>query len=161
MSNEHWYDLLGTLSTTAMNMRTFAAIHLRVPNSGNEALDDMIRASLSRGQGTNPEPTPRQPAASKAAQDVLAERQRQISQEGWTPEHDDTHVDGELAQAAACYALPPEVMRWLNLNDITLWPFSPDWWKPSDERQNLIKAGALILAEIERLDRADAKKGGA
>ncbi|MNY70647.1 hypothetical protein D3C86_2088230 [compost metagenome] len=35
------------------------------------------------------------------------------------------------------------------------WPWSEDWWKPSPEpRRNLVKAGALILADIERLDRA-------
>lgn len=91
-----------------------------------------------------------------AAKDVLAERQRQISVEGWTPEHDDEHRPGELALAAACYAafsnpegaykrgfLPP------------IWPWAPKWWKPSSQRRNLEKAGALILAAIERLDRAN------
>ena len=34
------------------------------------------------------------------------------------------------------------------------WPFTLAWWKPvQDNRRNLIKAGALILAELERLDR--------
>jgi glucose/arabinose dehydrogenase len=36
---------------------------------------------------------------------IAAERQRQVSQEGWTPEHDDTHTDGSLAGAAACLAV--------------------------------------------------------
>lgn len=35
--------------------------------------------------------------------DVIAERQRQQSAEGWTPEHDDEHCNGELAMAAVCY----------------------------------------------------------
>lgn len=83
-----------------------------------------------------------------AARDVLAERQRQTDAEGWTAEHDDEHAFGELADAAACYAaygasaLP------------TLWPFDREWWKPTNRRRNLVKAGALIIAEIERLDRA-------
>ena len=34
------------------------------------------------------------------------------------------------------------------------WPWAPSWWKPRDKRSNLIRAGALILADIERLDRA-------
>ena len=90
----------------------------------------------------------------QAATDVLAERQRQISAEGWTPDHDDEHDDGSLAAAAACYALGGQA------GEIPAgWPQSWDdsWWRPSaGERRNLVKAGALILAEIERLDRADA-----
>jgi len=35
-----------------------------------------------------------------AARDVLAERQRQIAVEGWTPEHDDRHDPGELSGPA-------------------------------------------------------------
>ena len=37
-----------------------------------------------------------------AIADVVGERTRQILDEGWTPEHDDAHTDGQLAQAAAC-----------------------------------------------------------
>lgn len=91
--------------------------------------------------------------------DVLAERQRQIEAEGWTPEHDDQHEAGELARAGACYAAfaggtgPIEEFGFR-------WPWSPVWWKPTTRRRDLVKAGALILAEIERLDRAEAKKGG-
>ena len=100
------------------------------------------------------------PAVSAAARDVLAERQRQISVEGWTPEHDDEHSSGELALAAACYALvanqPLERKAPMCPGS---WPWRYEWWKPSDRRRDLIKAGALILAEIERLDRAAALKG--
>lgn len=37
------------------------------------------------------------------------------------------------------------------------WPFTwwLDWWKPTTYRRDLVKAGALILAEIERLDRRE------
>lgn len=95
-----------------------------------------------------------------AARDVLAERERQVSVEGWTPAHDDEHDDGQLAQAAACYARPG-----CGTGDCgdcgecgavpVAWPWDESWWKPSaDRRRNLVKAGALILAEIERLDRA-------
>ena len=31
---------------------------------------------------------------------IAKERQRQIEQEGWTPEHDDHHAEGEMAAAA-------------------------------------------------------------
>lgn len=99
---------------------------------------------------------------SKAAQDILAERQRQIDQEGWTPAHDDAHRHGEMARAANCYswiAAQSEGIRTaFRLSTPPTWPadWSPEWWKPTDRRRDLVKAGALILAEIERLDRKEA-----
>jgi hypothetical protein len=94
---------------------------------------------------------------SKALEDIAAERQRQISQEGWTPEHDDSHATGELSQAAASYALMrPGGLSFLNDMARRVWPWDMKWWKPSDRRRNLVKAGALIVAEIDRLDREKA-----
>jgi hypothetical protein len=88
---------------------------------------------------------------SQAIQDIIEERQRQIEKEGWTPEHDDEHWEGDLARAAACYAVAgPNAALPLN------WPWEAHWWKPTDRRSSLIKAGALIAAEIERLDRRGA-----
>ena len=90
---------------------------------------------------------------SKAAQDVLAERERQKSVEGWTPEHDDAHSEGDLAKAAACYAAPRfHANTELKVGPIG-WPWSWEWWKPKDRRCDLVRAGALIAAEIDRLDR--------
>ena len=86
-----------------------------------------------------------------AASDVLAERTRQISAEGWTPAHDDAHFDGAIARAAASYALSSAGYPHLGMD---VWPWSRDWWKPAERRRDLVKAGALILAEIERLDSA-------
>lgn len=102
---------------------------------------------------------------SEAIADIAAERRRQIEVEGWTPEHDDEHERAEMACAAACYALSgtsaDEAIyihgRWKDIRDL-FWPWSRDWWKPKDRRRNLVKAGALIVAEIERLDRL-AKSG--
>jgi hypothetical protein len=95
------------------------------------------------------------PGFTDAARAVLAERERQVAEEGWTARHDDIHRASEMALAAACYATsgggyakgltPP------------MWPWSLKWWKPSYGRRDLVKAGALILAEIERLDRASPK----
>ena len=85
---------------------------------------------------------------------IAAERARQVSVEGWTAAHDDEHENGELLSAAVWYldngcefdlglTLPP-------------WPWEPAWWKPSDDRvRQLTKAGALIAAEIDRLQRRD------
>ena len=86
----------------------------------------------------------------QAAKDVLAERRRQIEVEGGTPEQDNQHAIGQFALAAACYALNAagsgcEVAR--------NWPWDDSWWKPTDQRRDLVKAAALILTEIERLDR--------
>ncbi len=89
--------------------------------------------------------------------DVQAERRRQITAEGWTPEHDDEHSHGQIARAAACYALAGSSAP----NDGTAallvslaWPWDQQWWKPTSARRDLVKACALALAEIERLDRA-------
>lgn len=94
-------------------------------------------------------------AASQAMLDVVDERFRQRYEEGWTPDHDEGHADGELAQAAAWYALPIPIRTALDTNDIDLWPFDWEWFKPTDRRRDLVKAGALIIAEIERLDRLE------
>lgn len=97
---------------------------------------------------------------SAAGRDVLAERHRQIEAEGWTAEHDDWHRHGQMAQAAAVYALCATGDRERDgvPNHLKLmWP--PDWdhawFKPRSRRRNLIRAAALIVAEIERLDRQD------
>ena len=83
--------------------------------------------------------------------DVVAERQRQQSVEGWTPEHDNAYQNSELADAAACYAIHAHNQ---GFSTPAHWPWSPDWWKQSGARCDLVKAGTLILAEIERIDRA-------
>lgn len=93
-------------------------------------------------------------------EEIAAERRRQIASENWTPEHDDMHDRGEMADAAASYILngsgsphpAPDgaVPTW--------WPWCRSWWKPTTRRRDLIKAAALIVVEIERLDRAEARK---
>ncbi|MDR8400078.1 hypothetical protein NE850_27595 [Paraburkholderia sp. USG1] len=96
-----------------------------------------------------------------AARDVIAERQRQVSAEGWTPEHDDEHEEGELAAAAGCYA----IWGWGGHafsqagDEPKPWPWNRTWWKPSTLRRHCVKAAALLLAEIERIDRAAPSTG--
>jgi hypothetical protein len=99
--------------------------------------------------------------------DVLAERQRQIQKEGWTEAHDDRHSEGEMARAASCYAMgstmsfePMEPRRGMFSVINLLWPseWSWLWWKPGSPRRMLVKAAALLLAEIERIDRAEARE---
>lgn len=90
------------------------------------------------------------------ARAVLAERHRQMAVEGWTAEHDDAHTKGELARAAAAYihdtlaGLPYQGLPPMG------WPFERSWWKPGTKRRNLVKAAALLVAELDRLDRLEA-----
>lgn len=84
---------------------------------------------------------------SSAIADVIAERQRQQSVKGFSAEQDDTYVGFQLSAAAICYIEPMEAMSY--------WPadWHDDSFKPTNERRNLVKAAALIIAEIERIDR--------
>lgn len=87
--------------------------------------------------------------------EIGIERYRQVYEEGWTDDHDDEHKGGEMAMAAACYAFHAAngSIRALRTGVPLSWPWSADWWKPKTKRQDLVRAGALIVAEIERLDR--------
>ena len=108
---------------------------------------------------------------------ITEERARQISDENWTAAHDDDHENGELARAAATYALPkthrkmearkeirdaargcsdPEMPYPVMVTVPNLWPWEAEWWRPTPDNRvrELVKAGALIAAEIDRLTRA-------
>lgn len=89
--------------------------------------------------------------------DVIAERHRQVEAEGWTPEHDDARDQFDLAEAAACYCLSAAGYEGDDAAITRLWPWLDEWWKPTTPRRDLVKAAALILAEIDRLDRAATK----
>lgn len=82
--------------------------------------------------------------------DIGEERHRQLTSEGFDDKHDDQYKRDELVDAAiaylqygypTCTVVPP------------FWPWDSGWWKPKDRRSSLIKAAALIAAEIDRLDR--------
>jgi len=81
---------------------------------------------------------------------IALERARQVSEEGWTPEHDAQHTGGELAQAAACYC----IVKPGPAEQVNLWPWSVERFKregaPLPTLRDLVKAGALIAAEIDR-----------
>lgn len=102
-------------------------------------------------------------SGSRALAEIAAERHRQVTDEGWTPEHDDEHDKGELARAGAGYAYHAGLSDELRSKGLPqAWPagWAFIWWKPTTRRRDLVKAGALIVAEIERLDRAAARASG-
>jgi len=102
------------------------------------------------------------------AERIAAEIKRQIEKEGWDAEYDDEQEDGQLASAAACYALQNYKSYFqiscydnyfIDLYDI-LWPWDEEYWKPTHVKiRNLEKAVALISAEIDRLLRLETKGG--
>lgn len=98
----------------------------------------------------------------QAERDIHEERIRQVNSEKWTAEHDDGHVDGSLWRAAFFYANVATAKNpvW-PFSNFKGWPWSPEWFKPwkknstaIDRERCLVKAGALILAEQARLNRA-------
>lgn len=94
---------------------------------------------------------------------ILHERERQEVEEGHKPEHDDHWTDGELLAAGLAYgisAFPADYFNDPYNDDVTdlmnqLWPWGDIWWKPRGKRADLVRAGALIAAEIDRLDRLE------
>lgn len=106
----------------------------------------------------------------RALEDVAAERRRQIEAEGFPLEKDDRYRRGQLVQAALCYGInavtragllhdgvSPEQIERVNAQAAVprSWPWGKEWWKPTGHRRVLVKAAALLIAEIERLDRAN------
>lgn len=82
---------------------------------------------------------------------VVAERVRQQTEEGRTPDWDDRHTTGGLAQAAACYALNAADTHRNERAVAECWPWDWSAWKPGETpMRDLERAGALILAEMER-----------
>lgn len=101
---------------------------------------------------------------SQAILDVCCERLRQITVKGWTPKHDDeVNKSGELAWAAACFALAGGAVNpaanVISLDGIphALWPWALESFNPKSRRLDLVRAAALVIAEIERLDRAEGR----
>lgn len=98
----------------------------------------------------------------KAISDVAAERLRQVQDERYDSVHDDSYDGGELAAAGGCYAfnaaclLSPANGTPMELETVAMfgWPWPPEAWKPKNPRRDLVRAAALIIAEIERLDRS-------
>lgn len=117
------------------------------------------RMHRSLGFGKPPSHIRDVPQTSRAITDIATERQRQVSAEGWTLQHDDSHISGEMAMAAAVYALTSflDTEHSRNTAFARYWPWDRSWFKPAGGRHDLVRAAALIVAEIERLDRASSQ----
>lgn len=128
--------------------------------------EERLESALAQHDAAKKEPAPAK--QSEGAALIAAERARHVSQEGWTPKHDDEHTNYELSSAACCYAQPGRNGPYSHPNPGFAppgWPWDEEWWKPSEDAvRNLVKAGALIAAEIDRLQRAaraaQGEKGG-
>ena len=95
---------------------------------------------------------PKTPEGLEALELVWAERLRQKEMEGYTPAHDDEHTEGQLALLAAAYALSSRGFgyEWLAEQARRIVKSYGVTFKPTDPIRDLTRAGALILAELER-----------
>ena len=101
---------------------------------------------------------------SKAVLDVLNERNRQINQENYSAEQDDQYQNNELLRASVGYAEHVVARGWVysdanpekyqSEEESEFWPWPSESWKPKNPRADLVRATALLIAEIERMDRA-------
>lgn len=96
------------------------------------------------------------------AEAIAAERRRQIEAEGYDASHDDMATRYQLGHAALGYIMAATCAQ----RDIAAslppprnWPWDEKYWKPKDPRHNLVVAGALIAAEIDRIDRLQKAEG--
>lgn len=90
--------------------------------------------------------------ATTGTQMIHFERMRQIEEEGRTKAADMQYMHGELESAAACYAMPTRYRLLTDAGWPVHWPWKRESWKPSsaDRMKELVKAGALIAAAIDR-----------
>lgn len=86
---------------------------------------------------------------------IREERRRQIEEYGYDAMHDRHHTPQILARAAAGYALHEDPSKLVSDAAANLWPWTKDFWKPKDQLRNLVRAGALIAAAIDRLQKED------
>lgn len=84
---------------------------------------------------------------------IFAERRRQIDEEHWSLEHDNDHENCELGNAGNCYLRHAIGRERVDAGTPGRWPWDAQWWKPVSVERDLVRAGALFVAERERLER--------
>ena len=110
---------------------------------------------------------------------IKQERNRQINELNWTAEHDDKHMGGELGLVAALYSSPSNL--YIQSFEFDGYCFIDPWpktWDDKYDRRQIVdgirrsnflikdderirmlqKAGALIAAEIDRIQRLKDKR---
>ena len=90
---------------------------------------------------------------------IASERERQLCIEGFSRDSDEQYREGELARAATAYvqlaAMDLQVGSRKHIASQEppfFWPWAQEWWKPVDARRDLVRAGALIAAQIDLID---------
>jgi len=78
------------------------------------------------------------------------ERLRQIHEEGYDREHDDGHDWRQFVKAATAYLLAAVDMPH---HGAEFWPWEPEYFKPKSPFRNMVRAGALLIAGMERFAR--------
>lgn len=86
---------------------------------------------------------------------IREERRRQIEVEGYDAMHDRHHTPQVLCRAAMGYALHEDSSKLVADAAVNLWPWDKEFYKPKDHLRNLVRAGALIAAAIDRLQKED------
>ncbi|MGN8190598.1 ead/Ea22-like family protein [Burkholderia sp. 22088] len=115
--------------------------------------DTILRLLLERSSAMEAADSSYTTSDTTAIRDVIYERRRQIEVERRETGNDDQYTDGELPEAAVAYAL--SAAGWDLDSATNYWPnsWAGCWFKPTTPRRDLVKAAALIIAEIERIDR--------
>ncbi|WP_311238280.1 MULTISPECIES: hypothetical protein [unclassified Xanthomonas] len=109
------------------------------------------------GNAGHPQPAAAVPIT--GVQAIATERARQVLVEGMTPEGDAGYRYGQLAWAAVAYVqLTAMDLQAGGRQHIATgsppacWPWDAAWWKPRDAHRDLVRAGALIAAQIDFID---------
>lgn len=79
---------------------------------------------------------------------ISKERERQVNVEGYDKNHDSSHKYEELALAALAYA--NHAVGVDTSSALSVWPWDEKYFKPKDPLKDLVRAGALIAAAIDR-----------
>ncbi len=104
--------------------------------------------SLARKRGRERARMARKPTGADL---IVEERQRQLDEEGWTTQNDLRYKDGELIRAALCYA--DSANPFVKYVGPRTWPWDVKWDKRAKHstKRKLVIAGALLAAELDRL----------
>lgn len=81
---------------------------------------------------------------------IRHERIRQVREVGWSALHDTQWDNGELVKAAICYAMTGISKKGEETVASLFWPWAAGWYKPRFDDSDLVRAGALIAAELDR-----------